>query len=143
MWKNLAAQASFAILALVATTPAAAAQSDTDYANASAERFFTGVRSGKVEDAVRAFFADAKLMQSKTSELTFLATQISGITAGYGPMGSCILADRKVRSAYVVRHIYHCQHREFLTRWTLDFGQTSSGWIGMNLAFDDKLFDGS
>jgi hypothetical protein len=134
--------ASAALFAAMGVPPAMA-QVEADYANASAERFFSGVRGGKVEDAVRAYFADAKLMQRKTNELTFLSTQISGIMTTYGPMGQCILADKKARSTFVVRHVYHCQHRDFLTRWTLDFVQTSTGWIGINLAFDEKFFEGS
>ena len=128
----------------VAETIALATVSTADTAKLDAitRQTFDGIINGKAHEALDGFFGSSELMRSKAGELRMLANQIDSLGGLYGAMGECRLSEERIRAGLVVQRLYLCRHGQYMTRWKLMFANTSNGWTGANISYDDKVWLG-
>ncbi len=122
-----------------APVPDAVSTTDSQIIDAMASQLFSQLKSGHTADAVNGFLGRSKLMNGKAQDLAYLASQVDGTIRIYGAIENCSLYSEESRAGLVQVRYYICQHQDFLTRWQLIFGKSGSGWIPLNLRFDDKV----
>jgi hypothetical protein len=129
----------------IAITPAGASPTPSASEKEAIDRLIApslaALKAGKSREAVDIFLGSNELMASKRSDVAFLASQIDSMIGIYGPISDCQLSETRNNGAVVEQRLYHCQHRNFVTRWIFLAVKTTGGWTGGNLSFDDKLMN--
>ena len=78
-------------------------------------------------------------MDGKQNELAVLEGQITSAVSIYGSIRTCELVESVKRGTLVENRMYLCQHDRFVSRWRFLLIRTSSGWVGNNIGFDEKV----
>lgn len=118
---------------------AALPAADTATIDRLARQAFEQIRAGKSFAALTSLFGNNQLIQAKTAELTMLANQIDSLRNIYGPMAECRLVEERSSGGLVANRLYLCRHELHVTRWKLLFANTTKGWSGINITYDDKI----
>lgn len=139
--KQIAAAGLCLGMAITAPGQATAATTPTDDAEIAKilEPTLGLLKAGKSREAIAKFFAQSPLASGKSSEMQMLASQVDSTIGIYGSFGECSLVEKRANSDFVVQLLYHCQHVNYVTRWTFLFVKATKGWQGGTLYFDDKV----
>ena len=139
MNRTLSFGSAFAIFLAASSTTTANAENANLTPDSISEATISQLKAGHAKQALSGFFGNNPLMDGKQNELAVLEGQITSAVSIYGSIRTCELVESIKRGTLVENRMYLCQHDHFVSRWRFLLIRTSSGWVGNNIGFDEKV----
>lgn len=119
--------------ALETTAVSASAGRETQ---ALADRFFTYLKAGEVDAALRLAFPH--LAQGSAEDLASLKARVEADLVRFGPPVNWERVQGRALGSFIVRQVWVSQHEAAPLFWTITFYRAPSGWRIQDLSADTR-----